>query len=130
MTRFYNFVPFLKLEDDKNELNRAFTQEQHARALQEQQNERQIEMQQSLNLEASKHTGKAVDAFDKLEAADENMRTVREAADKLKTELYGTKLELDRLKNRTKDDQRLHTTENEDLTTRIEDLKHDIVSIG
>ncbi|XP_064633514.1 ankyrin repeat domain-containing protein 26-like isoform X4 [Lineus longissimus] len=115
-----------QLEDEKNEAIRSLAQEKHARALQEQHNEKQVEMQQSINLEAVRQTGKQAAAFDKLEEADENMRSVREAADKLKTELYGTKLELDRLKSRTKDDQRLLTTENEELTTRIEDLKHDI----
>lgn len=62
-------------------------------------------------------------ALSKLEEADEHRKHALDSVEKLRAELYATKMELDRQKTRLKDDHGLLSAENEDLQTKIEELK-------
>ncbi|CAH1784759.1 unnamed protein product, partial [Owenia fusiformis] len=61
-----------------------------------------------------------------LEEADEDRKNAYDSMEKRRAENYGLKMELEREKSRYRDDQAMWTTENDELSNKVEDLKSDI----
>ncbi|XP_074646987.1 uncharacterized protein LOC141902922 isoform X2 [Tubulanus polymorphus] len=109
-----------QLEDEKEDILRQLTHEKSSRQLQEQINEDQIKLQQTIGLNSAPPTSSGPFSHE----APYEIQS--EDTTKLKAELSALKLELDRTKTRLKDDHNLLTQENEELQSRIEDLKNEI----
>ena len=62
-------------------------------------------------------------AISRLEEADETRKAAMDSVEKLRAELYATKMELDRQKSRFRDDHGLLNSENEELQMKVDDLK-------
>ena len=64
--------------------------------------------------------------INRLEEVDESRKHAVDGLDKLRAELYATRMELDRQKSRFKDDHGLLSSENEELQMKVDELKSDI----
>ncbi|KAK7503606.1 hypothetical protein BaRGS_00005145 [Batillaria attramentaria] len=114
-----------ELEEEREELERQLQHEHNARMLQEQINEEQSRLAQQRHQEtmASAMAASRLEARPGEDGTDGEGRGER---DKLNAELYAIKMEMDRQRSRFKDEITLMATENEELQSRVEELKSEI----
>ncbi|KAK2148621.1 hypothetical protein LSH36_488g01003 [Paralvinella palmiformis] len=110
------------LEEEKDDLERQLTHEKSARLLQEQINEEQVKYQQSMCKDI-KETDSEVTVISRMGTIVETKNQAMESIEKANLELNATKLELERLRSRSKDDHDMMATENDEIRKKIDDLK-------
>ncbi|XP_077983034.1 uncharacterized protein LOC144437871 [Glandiceps talaboti] len=115
-----------QLEEDKSEARKELAHERSARTIQEQLNQDHSKVQDALQQDVERFEEEKAEIFSRLESADENRKFALDQSDRLKAELYGLKMELERVRMRYKDDQGMLAVENEELNNRIEELRSDI----
>lgn len=125
-----------QLEDEKSDLQRQLQNEKNARHLQEQFNEDQQKIQQALHkeqitTEAQKEYNLDDDdedseAENKLEAVDEDRKSANELLRKLRAENQAFQLEIQKQRQRHRDEVNMLSTETEELQSKIEELKNEI----
>ncbi|XP_070557904.1 ankyrin repeat domain-containing protein 26-like isoform X2 [Ptychodera flava] len=106
-----------QLEEDKEEMRKELVHTRSAKDVQEQLNQDHFKVQEALQ---------QAEIFSRLESADDNRKFAVDQNDRLKAELYGLKMELERARSRYKDDQGMLAVENDDLNHRIDELKGEI----
>ncbi|XP_077870104.1 uncharacterized protein LOC100371645 [Saccoglossus kowalevskii] len=115
-----------QLQEDNGETRKELAQERSARIIQEQLSQDHTKIHEALQQEAEQFQEEKAEIFTRLEAADENRKSALDHSDKLKAELYGLKMELERVRMRYKDDQGMLAMENEEMNNRVDELKNDI----
>ncbi|KAK3709867.1 hypothetical protein RRG08_050344 [Elysia crispata] len=106
-----------ELEEEKEELQRQVSHATNARLLQEQINEDQQKLLHAQTLQQQSMTPRESDNQD-LEQTGDN--------DKLRAEVYALQMEMERQRSRFKDEVAMMSAENEELQSKVEELKNDI----
>ncbi|XP_076469124.1 uncharacterized protein LOC143299673 isoform X3 [Babylonia areolata] len=115
------------LEEEKDELERQLQgQIEHSRRLQDQLNDEQSRLAFQKHQQTMASSGTTARMQDRYMEDDSGEGDDRSERDRLSTELYAVKMELERQRSRYKDDLAYMAKENEELQTRVEELKNDV----
>nr|XP_054752318.1 myosin-2 heavy chain-like isoform X2 [Lytechinus pictus] len=115
-----------QLEEERDELRKKAMSERNARLMHQDILQDQEEKEKMFKNETSKYHYQKAEAISRLEAADESRKAALSQNDRLKGDLYSLKVELERQRIHHHDNQGLLATENQELNSKIEELKSDI----
>ncbi|RUS71110.1 hypothetical protein EGW08_021126 [Elysia chlorotica] len=106
-----------ELEEEKDDLQRQVSHANNARLLQEQINDDQQKLIHAQTLQQHAMTPRDSENQDLEQTGD---------SDKLRAEVYALQMEMDRQRSRFKDEVAMMSAENEELQSRVDDLRNDI----
>ncbi|XP_041110509.1 ankyrin repeat domain-containing protein 26-like isoform X2 [Polyodon spathula] len=115
-----------QLEDERNEVQRLLSQERSARALQEGILNNHLHRQKEIEEENKKTVTKSSEVFSQLSEVSDREKDLLQQNHSLQDEISVLKLELDRVRARSQEEEGRYLEENEALKEKIEDLKRDL----
>ncbi|XP_041113758.1 ankyrin repeat domain-containing protein 26-like isoform X2 [Polyodon spathula] len=115
-----------QLEDERNEVQRLLSQERSARALQEGILNNHLHRQKEIEEENKKTVTKSTEVFSQLSEVSDREKDLLQQNRSLQDEISVLKLELDRVRARSQEEEGRYLEENEALKEKIEDLKQDL----
>ncbi|XP_058841817.1 ankyrin repeat domain-containing protein 26-like isoform X2 [Acipenser ruthenus] len=115
-----------QLEDERNELQRLLSQERSARALQEGILNNHLHRQKEIEEENKKTVSKNTEVFSQLSEVSDREKDLLQQNRSLQDEISVLKLELDRVRARSQEEEGRYLEENEALKEKMEDLKRDL----
>ncbi|KAK1166892.1 ankyrin repeat domain-containing protein 26-like isoform X1 [Acipenser oxyrinchus oxyrinchus] len=115
-----------QLEDERNEVQRLLSQERSARALQEGILNNHLHRQKEIEEENKKTVTKSTEVFSQLSEVSDREKDLLQQNRSLQDEISVLKLELDRVRARSQEEEGRYLEENEALKEKIEDLKRDL----
>ncbi|XP_058883300.1 ankyrin repeat domain-containing protein 26-like isoform X3 [Acipenser ruthenus] len=115
-----------QLEDERNEVQRCLSQERSARALQEGILNNHLHRQKEIEEENKKTVSKSTEVFSQLSEVSDREKGLLQQNRSLQDEISVLKLELDRVRARSQEEEGQYLEENEALKEKMEDLKRDL----
>ncbi|MGH0177744.1 UNVERIFIED_CONTAM: hypothetical protein FKN15_017458 [Acipenser sinensis] len=115
-----------QLEDERNEVQRLLSQERSARALQEGILNNHLHRQKEIEEENKKTVSKSTEVFSQLSEVSDREKDLLQQNRSLQDEISVLKLELDRVRARSQEEEGQYLEENEALKEKMEDLKRDL----
>ncbi|KAK1169081.1 ankyrin repeat domain-containing protein 26-like isoform X2 [Acipenser oxyrinchus oxyrinchus] len=115
-----------QLEDERNEVQRLLSQERSARAQQEGILNNHLHRQKEIEEENKKTVSKSTEVFSQLSEVSDREKDLLQQNRSLQDEISVLKLELDRVRARSQEEEGRYLEENEALKEKMEDLKRDL----
>ncbi|MGH0175067.1 UNVERIFIED_CONTAM: hypothetical protein FKN15_069735 [Acipenser sinensis] len=115
-----------QLEDERNAVQRLLSQERSARALQEGILNNHLHRQKEIEDENKKTVSKSTEVFSQLSEVSDREKDLLQQNRSLQDEISVLKLELDRVRACSQEEEGRYLEENEALKEKMEDLKRDL----